>query len=114
MAVWWGSLVECCSAFARLQRSGMISEEERYQMLTPLYLLQESWHEILPGNELRIMATRLLGLHDLRAADALQLAAALQLADQQARLYGFVCLDRKLRQAARREGFSLLPTSFPQ
>ncbi|MBA2251932.1 MAG: hypothetical protein H0W13_04380, partial [Nitrospirales bacterium] len=48
-------------------------------------------------------------LHPLRAADSLQLAAALVWANRQAVGHHFVCLDQRLREAAHREGFVLLP-----
>lgn len=59
--------------------------------------------------EVRNQAIRLLGLHPLRAADALQLAAALVWADRRPRGHPFVCLDAGLREAAHAEGFSVLP-----
>jgi predicted nucleic acid-binding protein len=53
---------------------------------------------------------RLLRIHALRAADAIQLAAALEwtgpLPDSSATL---VTLDRKLAEAADLEGFTVLP-----
>jgi hypothetical protein len=45
----------------------------------------------------------------LRAADALQLAAALIWCEEQPAGEVFVCLDDRLREAARREGFTLVP-----
>jgi hypothetical protein len=47
--------------------------------------------------------------HPLRAADALQLAAALVWCDEAPQGTAFVCLDDRLRDAARREGFAVLP-----
>jgi len=55
------------------------------------------------------MAGRLLLSHPLSAADALQLAAALTWAGKQPREHAFVCLDRRLHDAARKEGFLILP-----
>jgi predicted nucleic acid-binding protein len=53
---------------------------------------------------------RLLRIHSLRAADAIQLAAALEwsgsLPDSSATL---VTLDRRLAEAADLEGFTILP-----
>lgn len=46
-------------------------------------------------------------LHPLRAADALQLAAALVLSDFEPRTLPFVTLDDRLASAARREGFEV-------
>ena len=62
-----------------------------------------------PTLKLRETAGRLLGVHPLRAADALQLAAALVWCEGQTSEETFVCLDQRLRDAARREGFRLLP-----
>jgi uncharacterized protein len=54
-------------------------------------------------------AERLLAVHSLSAADALQLGAALVACDEQPRGEGFACLDGRLREAARREGFAVRP-----
>jgi hypothetical protein len=56
-------------------------------------------------------ALRLLGVHPLRAADALQLAAALILVRDDPAGRAFVCLDERLREAALLEGFRVLPES---
>jgi uncharacterized protein len=50
-----------------------------------------------------------LATHALRAAEALQVAAALTWCDESPRGERFVCLDERLKQAARREGFDVLP-----
>jgi len=54
-------------------------------------------------------AERLLEIHPLNAADALQLAFALAWCQERPQGRAFICLDGKLREAARREGFRLLP-----
>jgi hypothetical protein len=59
-------------------------------------------------SSLREAAGRALAVHPLRAADALQLAAALVWSDG-AIGESFVCLDAALRDAARREGFDVRP-----
>jgi len=56
-------------------------------------------------------ARRLLGLHPLRAADALHLAAALVACDERPHALPFVTLDERLVDAARREGFAVLPSA---
>jgi hypothetical protein len=48
------------------------------------------------------------GPSDLRAADSLQLAAALVFADGEPRHVPVVCLDARLSAAARREGFTVV------
>jgi predicted nucleic acid-binding protein len=64
--------------------------------------------EIEPSTRLRRSARRLLRVHPLRPADALQLAAALTAAEAHAGSLPFVTLDRRLADAARREGFPVL------
>ena len=64
---------------------------------------------ILPVDEVRTRAAGLLTLHPLRAADALQLAAALTWTEGLPKGERFVCLDRRLREAARLQGFTAMP-----
>lgn len=109
LAVWWGSLVECSSAFARLRREEALSPLEDEQVRVLLEALSASWTEIEPSDHIRDTAQRLLRIHPLRAADALQLAAAIIWADKSPKGHQFVCLDEKLREAAKKEGFILLP-----
>jgi hypothetical protein len=108
MVVWWGSVVECWSALARLRREGRLSAEEEDRARGVLALLQEAWVEIQPQEAVRALAGRLLRVHPLRAADALQLAAALVWAGSPA-VGEMVVLDRRLREAARLEGLRPLP-----
>jgi predicted nucleic acid-binding protein len=108
MVVWWGSVVECWSALARLRREGLLSVEEEDRARGVLALLQEAWVEIQPQEAVRALAGRLLRVHPLRAADALQLAAALVWAGSPA-VGEMVVLDRRLREAARLEGLRPLP-----
>jgi len=56
---------------------------------------------------LRERAGRALAAHPLRAAGALQLAAALVWTGEAAAGEAFVRLDERLRDAARREGFEV-------
>jgi hypothetical protein len=60
---------------------------------------------------LRGLAEQALTTHPLRAADALQLASALIWCGSQPRGRTFVCLDERLRTAASRSGFVLLPAN---
>ena len=50
----------------------------------------------------------LLRVHVLRAADALQLAAAILAAGGRPSTLGFVCFDERLATAARKEGFEVV------
>lgn len=109
MVVWWATSVECCSAFARLRREKVITdldEEKARKILTELIT---AWNEIQPCENVRRSAKRILLRHPLRAADSLQLAAALAWTQEQTDGHSFVCLDKRLQEAARREGFNILP-----
>ena len=67
---------------------------------------------IAPTDDVRRRAARLLAVHPLRAADALQLAAALVWVEEQPHGERFVSLDGRLRDAAAREGFTLVPADL--
>jgi predicted nucleic acid-binding protein len=109
MHVWWATEAECVSALARRERENTIPSTSIEIVLDRLALLREDWNEIAAGTGVRTTAIRLLRVHPLRAADALQLAAASVLADGDRGSITVVSLDDRLRDAARREGFPLLP-----
>ena len=109
IAAWWGSPIECLSAFARVRREGGLSHSDEDEIRHMISLLQNTWTEIEPTEKVRETAERLLLAHPLRAADALQLASALVWAGRNPKGQHFVCLDNRLRAAARSEGFSVLP-----
>jgi predicted nucleic acid-binding protein len=104
LAVWWGTSVECASTVARLRREAILTEAVERDALATLDLLRSAWHEILPGDALRAQALRVLRIHPLRAADALQLAAALEWSGTPAS-GTLVTFDERLGAAAAREGF---------
>lgn len=108
MVVWWGSVIECWSAFARLRREEVFSVEDEEAARALLHTLQESWVEVLPSQDVRAHAGRLLRIHAMRSADALQLAAALVWAGQPPAAE-IVAYDRRLKDAARLEGFAARP-----
>ena len=111
ICMWWATRVECHAALARRAREGLGAESEVIARISLLDLFQEV-DEVAPTEDLRRQAERLLLVHPLRAADALQLAAAVMWARDRPLGMGFVCLDRRLRDAARREGFEVLPASL--
>lgn len=113
LAFWWGTPVECSSSFARLRREGTISADDEQQIRRLVDQLTQSSTEISPSEEVRATARRLLLRHPLRAADSLQLAAALVWAANRPDDLGFVCLDKRLRDAARIEGFTVFPQELP-
>ena len=108
MHVWWATEVECVSSLARLERENVPAAIIE-MALDRLASLREEWSEIGAGTGVRETAKRLLRVHTLRAADSLQLAAASILAGRDRGSITLVSLDERLRDAARREGFQLLP-----
>lgn len=104
-AVWWATPVECASAIARLEREGALSSRDAGTAFARLDALAAGWSQVEPSDELRETARRLLRVHPLRAADALQLAAAYVAAERRPPTLTFVTLDDRLREAAAREGF---------
>jgi uncharacterized protein len=109
MVCWWATIVECWSAFARLRREGVFTLKEEETARELLFKLSESWTEVEATTELRQATGRILKLHPLRAADSLQLAAALTWTGMTPKKHGFVSLDERLLDSATREGFRVFP-----
>jgi predicted nucleic acid-binding protein len=107
MLVWWASEVECASAISRLERDGALDAAAVDEAFDRLKRLGEGWHEIEPNDAVREAAVRFLRVHVLRAADALQLAAAFVAAERRPSSLEIVTLDEHLAAAARKEGFVL-------
>jgi predicted nucleic acid-binding protein len=109
VVVWWATYVECVSGLARRRRLGELDEVSFQAALTRLDVVAAVWQQQAALAEVRASAVRLLRTHALRAADALQLAAADVFAGANARSLPFVTLDQHLANAAAREGFPVLP-----
>jgi len=103
--VWWATEIECASSIARLERHGALPHARRSAALEDLAGLVADWAEVGPSAAIRQTALRLLRVHPLRAADALQLAAAIAGAEGNMASLELVTLDDRLADAARREGF---------
>jgi predicted nucleic acid-binding protein len=110
IVVWWTTRIECLSALARRQREGVLRSGDETKAKFVLSALAATWSEVQPTETVRLRAERLLSIHSLRAADALQLASALIWAQETPRGLSFVCLDQNLREGAFKEGFSVLPS----
>lgn len=108
VVTWWGSEIECVSAFARLEREGAMTTEMVSEAVARLRSLGAAWHEVQPTQALRDTAVRLLRVHPLRSADSVQLAAAVIAADREPAALDIVSLDARLASAARREGFTVV------
>jgi hypothetical protein len=108
MVVWWTTRVECASALYRLERDRELSVQQTQQSLQVLEKHRHHWVEVSPLDEVRNLAERLLRTRPLRAADALQLAAALVWCNSQPRGRAFISADGGLAEAAEKEGFNVV------
>ncbi len=109
IVTWAVSRVEIVSAIERRSRQGELAPSARQAALIALDQLAGAWTEIQAVAPVCERAVRLLALHSMRAADAMQLAAALVAVSDHPREHEFVCGDERLRDAASREGFRVLP-----
>jgi predicted nucleic acid-binding protein len=107
--VWWASPIECVSALERGRREGRLSAEACRAARERLADLLETCDVVQAHPLVRTTAERLLAAHPLRAGDALQLAAALAAVENDPGGESLVTLDARLRDAATREGFVVLP-----
>ena len=90
------------------QRENALDEPAAIDAFDRLRHLSGAWHEVEPGDPVREAAVRFLRVHPLRAADALQLAAAFVAAERRPPTLEVVTLDDRLAAAARKEGFVLV------
>jgi predicted nucleic acid-binding protein len=109
IVTWSVSAVEITSAIERRTREGSLTRPEGTAARTALSELAAAWTEISALGPVRERAMRLVATHSLRAADAMQLGAALVGVTDRPTGHTFVCTDARLREAAAREGFLVLP-----
>lgn len=109
MAVWWGTVVECQSALARRRQQGSFSENSFRDGQVLLREMESAWYVVEPSAAVRDKAVRLLWVHRLTAADALQLSAGLAWCEERPSGHEFVALDMRLAGAAALEGFTVIP-----
>jgi len=105
VVIWWATPVEVAGALAKLLR---IKHLDAGQWRTAVKLVtewSETWSVIPPTASVRAKAIELVEHYDLRAADALQLAAALEWCDDTPSGRRFLTTDRSLRDAAVLCGF---------
>lgn len=111
VAAAWTTEIECVSAFARLARAGRHTAADADRLISVLHRTAARWTLAEPTDPLRRSALRVVRVHDLRAGNALQLAAAITIAEGHPASLEFVSLDDRLVAAARLEGF---PVVVPQ
>ena len=108
MLVWDFTRTEILSALCRKAREGTLPRNRFDEAVSRLEALNADWTENIDYEGVRERAGRLLTIHPLSAADALQLAAALVAVEEKTRGFAFVTLDDRLAQAAAREGFAVI------
>ncbi len=104
----WTTPVECASAIARAEHDNLLTPDQADEAFARLDELSGIWREVEPVTDQREIARRLLRVHRLRSAGALQAAAAFLAADRRPSSLEFVTLDDRLEAAARREGFTVI------
>jgi predicted nucleic acid-binding protein len=109
VALWTMTPMELTSALRRLVREGSLGEKEAAVAESRADELVRASHVVINIETVKLQARRLLRLHTLRAADALQLAAALEWAGGRAMGRCLHTLDAQLARAAMREGFDVVP-----
>jgi predicted nucleic acid-binding protein len=111
VVVWWSTFVEVRSAISRLHRNQQITDQDQQGAVNRLRLIATGWREVIPDDNLRDLAVDVLDKYYLSAADALQLAAALTWCQQRPARRTFLTADRRLAEAGRSTGFSVV--AFP-
>ena len=109
VVLWWGTPVDCASALAAAQRQGRLAASDLPKARAVLDHLRQRAFEIQALEEVRSRALRILAVHPLHAAPALELAAALIWCRERTQGVSFVSDEDSLRQAAALEGFRVLP-----
>jgi predicted nucleic acid-binding protein len=108
IVAWCLSPTEVWSAVARRRREDLLRSPELRVARQRLAELGGSWHEIDDVPAVRSRAQRLLEVHPLRAADALQLAAALLMVQDRPDRAALVTVDVRLGECADSEGFTVV------
>lgn len=103
--IWTLSQVEVRSALSRRLREKAMTRRTFDEARRRSERLFVALSHIVALEQVCERAIRLLDLHDLRAADALQLAAALVASGERPHTIAFATLDQRLAVAARAEGF---------
>jgi predicted nucleic acid-binding protein len=107
VVVWWSTPIEIVSGLTRLLRMREIGAEEFRAGKQLAQIIAKTWLLIGPSEQIAHHAKGLLELHPLSAADATQLAAALEWCEGQPFGKVFLTFDQRLREAAGLAGFTL-------
>lgn len=109
LMVWILSEVEIASALWRRRRAGELTENLRADAQRQMDATLSNAIVVADVPAVVRRSKRLLAAHSLRAADAMQLAAALVVCEDEPARVSFVTVDERLGEAAIREGFVVVP-----
>jgi uncharacterized protein len=105
VVVWTLTRVELLSALARRRRAEPRAARRLLAARREILEAWPRWSEVTALDLVRRHAERVVEAHPLRAAGAIQLAAALVVAEDEPVSLGFVTFDEAQADAAEREGF---------
>jgi len=108
LVVWTLTRVELLSALARRRREAGVSPAALVAARRAVLAVWERWSEVSAVDVVRRQAERVVESHPMRAADALQIGAALVAAGDDPESLTFVTLDADQAEAAGREGLLVL------
>lgn len=100
--------VELLSALARRRRQEPGAARRLLAARREILSAWRHWSEVTAVDIVRRYAERIVETHPVRAADALQIGAALAAAEDDPATLEFVTLDQQQAAAAEREGFPVL------
>jgi predicted nucleic acid-binding protein len=106
--VWMFTSVELLSTLGRLGRMSEGLADLLPGARAEILDLCKRWVAVTHVDGVRRRAERLVGVHPLTAADAMQLGAALLASGDQPETLEFVTLDQPLARSARLEGFRVV------
>jgi len=108
IGAWALTRTEMVSAVWRRAREGDLRPKDVPRALSRIAQLAVAWTEVTDMDVVRDRAERLLAVHAVRSADAVQLSAALLLVRERSRGRDFVVADGALAAAAAAEGFNVI------
>ena len=108
VVVWTLTRVELLSALARRRRAEPSAARRLLAARREILSAWQRWAEVTAVEIVRRHAERVVETHPLRAADALQIGAALVAAEDSPAAIEFVTFDQHQAVAAEREGFRVL------
>jgi len=108
VVIWMMTGVELLSALGRVGRTSQALADLLPGVRADVMDLVTRCATVTDVDGVRRRAERLVGVHPLAAADALQLAAAMLASGDRPETLEFVTLDQQLARAAKLEGFRVV------